>query len=286
MRRKLASVAIAVVAAMAVLASPAAATTVGVVPPQKPKADCAASSQQVQWTIADINSCRAKEGIGPLQLPSNWNSLTVVQQTFVLINLERVNRGLAAVVGISAPLSTLARNGAAQGTDPAFPSHGFIGGGGLWAGGTSVIGAVDMWMYYDGPNGLDLNLACTSPTAQGCWLHRQIILWGGTGGPLVAGGGFSTSIGYSSYAFEILSGYSTANLTFTWSHELRFFAQRPGLEPLDGHAAMVTTKKSGSHKHRKHHGRRKHHGHRKHSRNRHRRHHRRQNNSSISITIG
>jgi hypothetical protein len=47
----------------------------------------------------------------------------------------------------------------------------------------------------------------------------------------------------------VLSGYSTAGLTFTWSHELRHFAKRPGADPLD-----PLTHKAGGGKHGKERG--------------------------------
>lgn len=253
-RQKLALAVISVLAVMGTLAvSPAFAKTAGIVPPHKPRRDCARASAWVRFSLANLNQCRAKEHVGRMRLPSNWRSLSVEQRMFVLLNLERVNRGLKPIVGLSSSLNALAQSGASAGNDPPFPSGGFTGGGGVWAGGmSSVIGADDTWMYYDGPHGLDLNAACTSPTAPGCWLHRQIILWGGTGGPLVAGAGFSTTGGYPSYAFEVLSGYSVSNLTFTWAHERHFFKHRPRVERL--------RRRANKRRHHRHHH--KHHRHR------------------------
>jgi hypothetical protein len=214
-------------------ASAAQATTAGILPPRNPAADCdRTDTANAEWGIANINACRAVEGVGPLTLPSNWSALTAVDQGFVLINLERVNRGLPAIVGLSASLNQLAASGAANGDDPPFPARGFGGGGGIWAGAASVTAADYMWMYDDGANGLDPNLACPQAGAPGCWMHRDIILWK-QGGALVAGGGFAGSPGDGSYAYLVLDGYSTAGLTFSWAHELRYFAVKPALRPLD-----------------------------------------------------
>lgn len=225
-------------------ASSAAATTIGVVPPHEPSADCA-HSQFVSWTVANIDACRAKEGVGALRLPSNWSSLNANRQMFVLIDLERVNRGLRPIVGLSRSLNALAQQGANTASDPSFPGAGFVGGGAIWAGGASVIGADDGWMYDDGPHGLDLNLDCPTPGASGCWGHRDVILMHKPAGALVAGAGSSNAPGYESLAFEVLAGYSTKDLTFTWAHELHYFAATPKLEPLHGVIARA------KHKHKK-----------------------------------
>lgn len=166
-----------------------------------------------------------------MRLPGNWNSLTPSQQQLVIIDIERVNRGLAPIVGLSASLGKLAARGASDERDPAFPANGFSGGGGLWAASASVLGADYEWMYDDGLHGYDANLDCPARGGSSCWLHRDIILWHPHGGPLVAGAGYVRKAQYGSYAFEVLSGHSTAGLNFTWAHELRYFAVKPRIEP-------------------------------------------------------
>ncbi|HEX3802864.1 MAG TPA: hypothetical protein VHV75_08510 [Solirubrobacteraceae bacterium] len=232
--------------------STALAATAGVLPPRNPATDCdRTDTVNAHWGIANINACRALEGIGPLTLPSNWAALTTVAQGFVLMNLERVNRGLPAIIGLSGSLSQLAAGGAANSDDPEFPARGFTGGGGLWAGAASVVAADYMWMYDDGPNGLDPNLACPHAGAPGCWMHRDIILWRRSGA-LVAGGGFTGSPGDGSFAYLVLDGYSTAGLTFTWKHELQYFAVKPAVDPLakaaKAHAKHRRKKKRGTRK--------------------------------------
>jgi hypothetical protein len=199
--------------------------------------------------ISAINACRAQENVGPLKLPSNWTALSPVQQGFVLINLERVNRGLPAIVGLSGSLNTLASAGAASGSDPSFPAGGFVGGGAIWAGAPSVLAADYMWMYVDGPGGN--NLDCSSAGERGCWGHRDIMLWD-KGGTLVSGGGYTGDGASISSAYIVLSGYSTGNLTFTWAGELKYFASKPGVEPLSGKAASAAKRHKKKPK-RKHH---------------------------------
>lgn len=228
-----------------VLGSGAAqAATAGVVPPRNPASDCNAGGG---GGLAAIDSCRASEGVGPLILPSNFGSLTPVQQGFVLIDLERVNRGLPAIVGLSAPLDALAAAGASAGSDPSFPSAN-VSGGGIWAGAYSVLQADYLWMYVDGPGGN--NLDCSSGNTSGCWGHRDIILFDRTTAPLVSGGGFATAGGTDSVAYLVLSGYSSSNLAFTWASELKYFASKPDVEPLGKAASARHHKKS---RHRLHH---------------------------------
>lgn len=243
--RRLASIAASACAFLAIGTGAASAATAGVVPPRNPASNCNSGGGM---GLAGIDSCRAAEGVGPLVLPRNWGALTPTQQGFVLINLERVNRGLPAIVGLSAPLNALAAAGASGGTDPSFPSGG-VSGGGIWAGAYSVLQADYLWMYADGPGGN--NLDCTASNSSGCWGHRDIILWDRSSGTLVSGGGFATAGGTDSLAYLVLTGYSTANLTFTWADELKYFASKPGVEPL-GKAARARQRKKAKRRHHRH----------------------------------
>lgn len=213
-----------------------AGTATGVNPLKNPSADCDRSIPH-SLDLQSFNACRAKEGVGPLVLPRNWSTLTQAEQEFVLINLERVNRGLAPIVGLSSTLNVLAATGAAASADPAFP-HGMRSGGGIWAQASSAIGATYEWMYDDGPNGYDTNSDCPPGGGSGCWLHRDIILWKGSG-RLVAGAASDGAGDHGSYAFEVVSGYSTAGLSFSWAHELRSFATKPGRETLSDYAESL-----------------------------------------------
>ena len=220
-----------------------AGTATGVNPLKNPSADCDRSSPHIgSLDLKSFNDCRAKGGVGPLVLPRNWSTLTQSEQEFVLIDLERVNRGLAPIVGLSSALNVLAASGAATSNDPAFPSHSVSGGGGIWAQASSPIGATYEWMYDDGPNGYNTNSDCPPGGGSGCWLHRDIILWKGRG-PLVAGAASAGAGDHGSYAFEVVSGYSTAGLSFTWAHELRSFAAKPGRETLCASAESRRTRR-------------------------------------------
>jgi hypothetical protein len=124
----------------------------------------------------DIDAARALEGVGPISLPTNWTSLSVPIQLLVIANLERVDRGLIPVTGLSSALNALAQQGADTDADPPFPNpfHGTWGTGN-WAGGySSPLEANFGWMYDDGVG--SPNLDCHVASDTGCWGHRHSVL--------------------------------------------------------------------------------------------------------------
>jgi hypothetical protein len=148
------------------------------------------SSGCISSALADINAARAAEGVPPMTLPSNFASMTVPVQLLNLANLERVDRGLAPILGLSAALNQDAQAGAAQDADP-MPTH-FYGNTATsnWAGGEdSTLEADFDWMYDDGLG--SGNLDCTSSDQSGCWGHRHDILWAFSA-PIVMGAGYAT----------------------------------------------------------------------------------------------
>jgi hypothetical protein len=208
----------------------------GIVPPQNPSANvapdpnydacttsgvctegppCYTSSLSPAFTstaceedeLAAINNARAKEGVGPMYLPPDYNSLSGVDQLLVVIDLERVDRGLPPFAGTVASLDKVAQGGAqvsgqAAGAfeDPAFPARFSVDPGSVFAyecqatraervscagsgnPGASIaagsnISALDAdysWMYDDGYGGP--NFDCKTPQTAGCWGHRENIL--------------------------------------------------------------------------------------------------------------
>ena len=157
--------------------------------------------------LAAIDNARSKEGVGPMYLPLDFNSLSGVEQLLVVIDLERVGRGLPPFVGIVRSLDTVAQGGAQESGqpagafgDPAFPARFSVGPGSVLAylchstrvqhvscagsgnPGDSIaagsnISALDadyVWMYNDGYGGP--NFDCQTPKKGGCWGHRDNIL--------------------------------------------------------------------------------------------------------------
>ncbi len=208
-------------------ASAATSQSVGILPPANPASNCSPSGA-LTTSLQQIDYCRSLENVGPLTLPSNYASLNIPDQLFVVTNLERVNRGEMPVVGLTVSLNALAQQGANSGNDPTFPA-GNYGGGSIWAGGQSDATQADLgWMYQDGPG--SYNLACTATNTSGCWGHRDNILYGAQTSGLYGGAAYSASNG-SNYAMEVLSGYQPQQpLTFTWASELQYFSTPPGVE--------------------------------------------------------
>jgi hypothetical protein len=126
--------------------------------------------------LSDINEARAAEGVPPMVLPTNYETLSEPQQILVVSNLERTGRGLVPASGLSASLDTIASAAALINADPD-PLN--IAGNAMasnWAGGIPDPLLVDFyWMYDDGYG--SPNLDCTSPSAQGCWVHRDNIIY-------------------------------------------------------------------------------------------------------------
>jgi hypothetical protein len=177
-----------------------AAPAAGDVPPQNPSqslapspnftddGNCAFSALDNSQTCnADVvpaidNARSTLESLSPLSLNlSAYEAMTIPEQLFVIANLERTDRGLAPISGLTTQLDDVAQSGAAANTDPDMTSSTLTGGASvtswasLWAGGTSnALGSDYYWMYDDGPD--SPNSECTSTSTSACWGHRDGIL--------------------------------------------------------------------------------------------------------------
>jgi hypothetical protein len=154
--------------------------------------------------LSDLDAARAAEGIGPMQLPGDFGSLTIPEQLLVLSNLERVDRGLVPVIGLSAPLDQDATTAAQQDRDP-LPTN-FYGNVATsnWEGGyPSPFEADFVWMYDDGVG--SGNIDCTPSNQSGCWGHRHDILWP-FDAPVVMGAGTATAGQFGASETELFVG--------------------------------------------------------------------------------
>jgi hypothetical protein len=166
------------------------------------------------YSLESVNNAAAQEGVGPMVLPSNFTSLTVPEQLFVVADLERVDRGLPPYLGLVPALSDAAQQAAVNLADPQLPAgfpvaidgSGYTMMGGAWAGGYQSVLAVDWaWMYDDGWGGSTANtsnIACTSPTAPGCWGHRDELLGSDPG--------FNPGVGLACTNCVMGTGYASA----------------------------------------------------------------------------
>jgi hypothetical protein len=135
-----------------------------------------------QATIGALDAARAKLGLGPYLLPTGFVSLSPARQWLVLSDLDRLSYSLPPISGLSLTLDAVARQGARanEDPDPLALLHDIhtvqpLGYASNWAGGqANALLAYYGWMYDDGYGGP--NLDCTSPTASGCWGHREDVL--------------------------------------------------------------------------------------------------------------
>jgi hypothetical protein len=191
----------------------------------------------IKEVLAAIKHAREVEHVkhAAMVLPRNYTNLTVPEQTFVITNLERVDRGLRPFEGISSALDSVAKASAALRVDASLPTSllktlRVNSYGSNWAGDIGPLSADYDWMYNDGYSAHHgINLACATPSAPGCWGHRRNILWPYSDQRLLAGAGSSKPAGSS--ISEILAGASGAapKFEYTWKQALRHGA--------DGHRA-------------------------------------------------
>jgi putative transposon-encoded protein len=184
---------------------------------------CGATTDQA--CLNDNNGIRAaQEQLPPISLPSNWSSLTGPEQLFVMTNLERLSRGEAAIPNLVNTYNAAIQTGLTNDADPSLsglPGH----SGGIWAGAyPNVTSAIGGWMYDDGPGGS--NLDCTTPTAPGCWGHRDNIVsdpanFGSNPTEMDAGVGTDSSghVDYDATFDTNTNAPAPANIVFTWAQE-------------------------------------------------------------------
>jgi hypothetical protein len=204
----------------------------GILPPNNPPANIAPSSPDF---LTSIDTARAAEGVGPMDVAESVvSSLPVDEQAFIIINEERINRGLLPIAYVTAQLNADAQQGADSSDDPGFPTA-LTGGGSLswggsvWAGGlSSVFGADYYWMYSDGLGGTQgetTNADCSARSSSDCWGHRDILLHEfsscGASAPTLAMGAAESSTATSggSLAAVLVStcGAPPSDAVLTWS---------------------------------------------------------------------
>ena len=197
------------------------------------------------YTAVAINNARAREGVRPMMLPTNWNSLSVPEQLFVVANLERVDRGYPPYLGLNEALSAEAQRAVRAGIDPgvargftvATNPSGASALDGVWAGGGyDVLFASYFWMYADswgGTTATTVNIACTAAGVAACWGHRDELL--GSDPALNATVGLQCTTCEMGAADAVVNGSESYTdlierpagpppaMTFTWTQELPFF---------------------------------------------------------------
>ena len=179
-------------------------------PDSAPTASCPAG-------LGTIDALRAAEGVVPMTLPTNFSSLTTQEQIYVVANLERVDRGLPPVVGLSPSLDADAQAGAVNASDPALPPYGSDAGAN-WGQSGNIFSTDQLWMYEDGWSGdSTTNEGCTSPGAPGCWAHRDNILGAYPSPSLMGTGAASVGASMESVAEVFVGTDMQDSPDFDWS---------------------------------------------------------------------
>jgi hypothetical protein len=200
--------------------------------PAKPAYDAACagyrsnSADCISKAVAAINHARSLEHVRPMVLPHNFATLSYSEQTFVVTDLERVDRGLRPFRGITAKLNRTARQAAVADADPA-PAYAAIGEFVLlnyqsnWTSTFGPLAGDYGWMYDDGYG--SYNVDCASPSAPGCWAHRDIILASYEDKPsLISGVGSDNQNGLVSIAQLFVAGKGQhPTFSYTWRQALR-----------------------------------------------------------------
>jgi hypothetical protein len=186
------------------------------------------SSGCISAVLAAINHAHALEGVRPMVLPDGFAQLSVPDQLFVAVNLERVDRGLSPFVGLTAALNRNAQVGADDANDPPDLGAAYVLDDAEWAGGSSNgLDADYGWMYDDGFD--SGNLDCEHMGAPGCWGHRKGILDDfGSGRGLVMGAALDTAsdthggdVGGTSMAVTLAVTTDPGQaFTYTWAQAL------------------------------------------------------------------
>jgi hypothetical protein len=165
-----------------------------------------------------IDNARAREQIGPLVLPEDWDELTPQEQLFAVTNLERTARGLPPMEVMSTILDAQAAAGAADGDDPGPGSLAVTSWGSNWGDGVGSALEIDYeWMYDDGPG--SPNVACPANGGGGCWGHRHNILLALPCRECVLGTGFQNTDahGYAAWTLILAEATDGTEVDFTWS---------------------------------------------------------------------
>lgn len=175
----------------------------------------AISASCLRGALKDFKRARAREGLAPMTLPSNFAHLSIPAQLMVLANLDRVDRGRRPVAGLSSSLQTYAQSAATRGGDPAFPSW-TREGGSNWASTASSLWSEFLWMYDDGAGAG--NIDCPKPSASGCYGHRRNIL--ATYHRTILMGAGSSARGGATQLFLGRDSHDRADVA-TWASERR-----------------------------------------------------------------
>ncbi|MFL5821917.1 MAG: hypothetical protein ACJ764_00585 [Solirubrobacteraceae bacterium] len=195
---------------------PSSNYTIGELP-----SDCSSDptdSACIAASVSYLDQARDSLGQPAYVLPTDFASLTPVQQVFILANSDRVLYGLPPIPGLTDTLNHDAGVGVQTDNDPGPSDANWMMYTANWAGGyQNIVLAYEGWMYDDGPG--SGNLDCTATSTDGCWGHRHDILWQFDGAGAVAMGAAagSDADSWPGYAMLLVQGNSSFHPTYTYT---------------------------------------------------------------------
>lgn len=184
------------------------------------------STPCLKVTLAAIDAARAREHLKPMTIPADYATLSVPEQLLVVLDAERVDRGLDPFAGLSPVLDAEAVAAAAAARLPGAPGRGFHSVDTEWIGDISnALDADYEWMYDDGAGSVQ---GCHRAGQSGCWADRHIVLddFGSDvhNGTLVLGAAFDPSsdttagdVGGTSLAATLAVTTRPGTLAYTWA---------------------------------------------------------------------
>jgi len=208
-------------AAAATAPNPAANIPVGPLPRSCERAPTGAACEDV--AVQRLDAARARLGLGRYLLPTGFVALSPARQWLILANLDRIAYARRPIRGLTLPLDASARQGAQAREDPnpwslvaGLPGQSQVAFASNWAGGQgNALLAYYGWMYDDGYG--SVNADCSSPTASGCWGHRQDVLAFGSA-PALSMGAAAIMHGDPSYALTIVATSTPPwPYSYTWA---------------------------------------------------------------------
>jgi hypothetical protein len=192
-------------------------------------------SATVIKAIDDARKSEPLDRITPRFNLAAFDRLSLPEQIFAIVNIERTARRLAPIAGLTSQLNAIAAAGARSQTDPTVSLPLQLAGGGesttfasnMAEGTANALGADYFWMYDDGPN--SPNADCQRAGDAGCWGHRKNILnnyaspslcpagWHTTA--VMGASEIKTGVGFSPSITEIFVNAcgGTPKLSFTWA---------------------------------------------------------------------
>jgi hypothetical protein len=129
----------------------------------------------LRGALQAVDNARAREGIGPMELPAGFAAMSFDRQMLTVVNAERVGRDLTPVAGISPALDRLADAGARVDDLPSPPGAGYVAV--RRDAFSAELNAVDVdyqWVYDDGPG--SGTSGCDEAGDPGCWADRHVVL--------------------------------------------------------------------------------------------------------------